>query len=64
MKSFDYNEFKLSWFTHSSKGLKDEIVQNQTAFREIKKLYRKTLEGNDYDQINLHEYLQYFDKTE
>ncbi|WP_372999851.1 SIR2 family protein [Lutispora sp.] len=63
MNNFDYNKFELSWFTHANNALKENIVQNQTAFREIKKLYRKALGNNDYDQKMLNEYLKYFDKV-
>lgn len=64
MNNFDYAKFELTWFTHSSSGLKKDIVQCKTAFMEIKKLYRKALQSNDYDQRTLNEYLEYFDKAE
>lgn len=64
MNNFDYSKFELSWFTHANKVLKEVIVQNQTAFKEIKRLYRKVLESNDFDQTTLNEYLEYFDRLE
>lgn len=64
MNNFNYSKFEISWFTRANKRLKEDIVQNKTAFREIKKLYRKELKSNGNNQKNINEYLQYFDKLE
>lgn len=64
MDSFNYSDFQLSWFEYERIGLKKNILKNQIAFKEIKKLYRKALESNDYDQQVLDDYLNYFDIAE
>ena len=64
MDKFDYSNFDLSWFSHASDLLKEKIIRNPTAYKKIKKLYRTSINNNDYDQDMLNEYLQYFDKSE
>lgn len=62
MDNFDYSKFDLAWFTNSYTELKGEIIKNETAYKEIKKIFKNAIERNGYNRNFVSEYFKYFDK--
>jgi len=62
MDNFDYSKFNLSWLNNFNDNLKERISKNQTAYREIKALYRAACADEEYDNQILDDYFKYFDR--
>jgi hypothetical protein len=62
MNNFDYSKFNLSWISNFNDNLKERISKNQTAYKEIKALYRSVFADEEYDDQMLNDYFEYFDR--